>query len=146
MLALEHEAECTAAVLQPLHAQGHLSLAGLVAAGFDAAVIRAVDALTPRPGESRLDAAARASSDPIARAVRLAECTEEIDFTGMPGLSAQDYALIEEYRLVREVLVAGVLHEAAQGERAHVPIHAANAEGRPATPLRVARALTSGRG
>jgi len=134
MLALESEEECTAAVLQPLYEAGFLSLAALVAAGFAPAVIRAVDAMTPRPGETRLDSAARASTDPIARTVRLVECTEEMDFTGLPGLSASEYALIEEYRLVREVLVAGALHD---------PVHHAAAlpegsgrllEGEPARP------------
>jgi len=69
MFAVSTEFEMIAAVLHDVVEDTVVSLEDLQAEGFDPAVIRAVDALTKRSGESRLEAAKRAAADPVARHV-----------------------------------------------------------------------------
>lgn len=83
-----------------------VSLQDLQAEGFGAEVIAAIEALTKRPGESRLQAATRAAADPIARQVKLADNAENMDLSRIANPTARDIARIEEYAAVREILLA----------------------------------------
>jgi hypothetical protein len=82
-----------------------VSLQQLIAEGFPPQVIAAVDALTKRPGESRVQAAQRASTNLIGREVKLADNAENMDLTRIQNPSARDFARVEEYKVVREILL-----------------------------------------
>jgi len=73
MLAVESLEEQLAAILHDVVEDTSVTLGDLRAEGFPDSVIVAVEALTKRSGESRIDAAARAAANPIARRVKLAD-------------------------------------------------------------------------
>ena len=70
-------------------------------------VIEAVEALTKRPGETRLQAAARAAAHPIARAVKLADNAENMDLSRISAPTQKDHDRLREYQQVRALLEAG---------------------------------------
>lgn len=105
MLRVNSDDERMAAVLHDVIEDTSITLAQLSAEGFPAAVVEAVEALTKRPGESRLAAAGRAAIHPIARAVKLADNAENMDLSRIPHPSERDLARMEEYRAVRTLLL-----------------------------------------
>jgi GTP diphosphokinase / guanosine-3',5'-bis(diphosphate) 3'-diphosphatase len=104
-----------AAVLHDVVEDTPVTLEELAAEGFTPEVLRAVEALTKRPGETRLQAAARAAADPIALTVKLADNAENSDLSRIPNPTPKDLARLEEYARVRELLLA------AQAERVGKP-------------------------
>lgn len=106
MLRLQATDERIAAVLHDVVEDTPITLDDLRAAGFSPAVITAVDALTKRPGETRLQAAARAAADPVARAVKLADNAENLDLSRIENPTEKDYARLREYEQVRALLLA----------------------------------------
>ncbi len=104
MLRVHGEHERIAAVLHDVVEDTNVSLADLAAAGFAPAVLAAVEALTKRPGETRIAAAHRAAADPVARAVKLADNAENMDLSRIPNPTERDLARLEEYRAVRAIL------------------------------------------
>ncbi|MYM75290.1 HD domain-containing protein [Duganella sp. FT109W] len=105
MLRVATEHERMAAVLHDVVEDTDVTLHALAAEGFAPEVIAAVEALTKRPGESRMQAAERAAANPIARVVKLADNAENMDLSRIANPSATDYARLEEYKLVREALL-----------------------------------------
>ncbi len=99
--------EQMAAVLHDVVEDTDVSLQNLVDEGFPSCVITAVDALTKRRGESRLAAAHRAAADVIARQVKLADNAENMDLSRISNPTERDFARVEEYKLVREILLHG---------------------------------------
>jgi GTP diphosphokinase / guanosine-3',5'-bis(diphosphate) 3'-diphosphatase len=97
--------ERIAAVLHDVVEDSPVTLQDLADEGFSEPVLRALDALTKRQGESRLEAAVRAAADPIAREVKLADNAENTNLSRISNPSARDYERVEEYRRVREVLL-----------------------------------------
>lgn len=106
MLRLEGTDERIAAVLHDVVEDTEVTLAALTQEGFSQEVIAAVEALTKRPGESRLDAAARAAINSIARAVKLADNAENMDLSRIANPTKKDFARLEEYKAVRALLMA----------------------------------------
>lgn len=106
MLAVTTPDERMAAVLHDVVEDTAITLAQLVEAGFPHAVISAVEALTKRPGETRIDAARRAAANPIARVVKLADVTDNMDLSRIAAPTEKDYARLREYQQVRELLMA----------------------------------------
>lgn len=106
MLRLQATDERIAAVLHDVVEDTPITLDDLRAAGFSPAVLTAVDALTKRPGETRLQAAARAAADPVARAVKLADNAENLDLSRIENPTEKDYARLREYEQVRALLLA----------------------------------------
>ena len=106
MFAVSGEQERITAVLHDVVEDSPVTLDDLRAAGFDEAVILAVDALTKRPGESRLDAGRRAAVNPIARAVKLADVADNMDLVRIKNPTERDSARIREYEQVRAMLLA----------------------------------------
>lgn len=94
-----------AAVLHDVIEDTDWTLDDLRAEGFDAEVIAAVDALTKRPGETRVDAARRAAANAIAREVKLADNAENMDLSRIAKPTAKDYARLKEYEAVRAILL-----------------------------------------
>ena len=100
------EYEKMAAVLHDVVEDTAFTLEHLEREGFPDEVLRAIDALTKRPGETRLEAALRAAADPIARAVKLADNAENMDMSRIPNPTEKDYARCREYEQVRALLLA----------------------------------------
>jgi GTP diphosphokinase / guanosine-3',5'-bis(diphosphate) 3'-diphosphatase len=69
-------------------------------------VLQAVSALTKRPGETRADAAHRASRNALALAVKLADNADNMDLARIPQPTAKDWARLDEYKAVRAILLA----------------------------------------
>jgi guanosine-3',5'-bis(diphosphate) 3'-pyrophosphohydrolase len=85
-----------------------VTLSDLEAEGFSTEVLEAVEALTKRPGETRLQAAARAALHPVARMVKLADNAENMDITRIAEPTERDFARLREYEAVRAVLLGAI--------------------------------------
>jgi guanosine-3',5'-bis(diphosphate) 3'-pyrophosphohydrolase len=107
MLRCSTEHERMAAVLHDVVEDTPVTLAQLKDEGFPDQVLVAVEALTKRHGESRLEAAARALRDPIARVVKLADNAENMDLSRIAEPTEKDFARLKEYEQVRALLLAG---------------------------------------
>jgi (p)ppGpp synthase/HD superfamily hydrolase len=106
MLRVSTEYERIAAVLHDVVEDTEVTLEQLRTEGFPPPVLSAIEALTKRPGESRLQAAARAITDPIARVVKLADNAENMDLSRIANPTEKDYARLQEYEQVRAFLLA----------------------------------------
>lgn len=112
MLRLEREAERIAAVLHDVVEDTDVTLDRLRDEGFSDEVVAAVEALTKRDGESRLEAAKRAAEDPIAFKVKLADNAENSDLSRIANPNENDFLRLKEYEAVREYLMS----KAANGD------------------------------
>jgi guanosine-3',5'-bis(diphosphate) 3'-pyrophosphohydrolase len=104
MLRVSTPDERIAAVLHDVVEDTSVTLEGLRAEGFSEEVIAAIDALTKRTGETRIDAAKRAATNPIARIVKLADNAENMDLSRIRYPTEKDLQRIGEYQAVRSVL------------------------------------------
>lgn len=106
MLAVSGEHERMAAVLHDVVEDTPVTFEDLQREGFPAAVVDAVRALTKLPGETRLVAAQRAAANPVARAVKLADVTDNMDLRRLPAPTEKDLARLKEYEQVKALLLA----------------------------------------
>jgi guanosine-3',5'-bis(diphosphate) 3'-pyrophosphohydrolase len=106
MMRVATPEEMMVAVLHDVVEDTPVTLAQLEAEGFPAGVIKAVDALTKREGEGRLDAAQRAKVDPIARVVEIADNAENLDISRISSPTSRDFDRLKEYELVRKILLS----------------------------------------
>ncbi|WP_129782552.1 HD domain-containing protein [Peristeroidobacter soli] len=106
MLRVSGASERIAAILHDVLEDTPITLAQLASEGFSQEILEAVDALTKRPGETRLEAARRAAANPIARVVKLADNAENMDLSRISNPTQRDYDRLEEYQRVREILLA----------------------------------------
>ena len=106
MLRVDGEHEQMAAVLHDVVEDTSITIDDLAREGFPIEVLRAIAALTKLPGETRLEAAARAAADPVARKVKLADNAENMDLSRIPNPTEKDYARCREYEEVRALLLA----------------------------------------
>ena len=106
MLRVLGEHERMAAVLHDVVEDTSVTLEQLQREGFPGEVILAVRALTKNPGESRLEAAARAAVNPVARAVKLADNAENMDLSRISNPTQRDFDRLKEYEEVRALLLA----------------------------------------
>lgn len=95
-----------AAVLNDILEDTDVTEAQLQEMGFDQDVIVAVQALTKRKGETRLEAAKRAKANPIAREVKIEDNADNLDLSRLDDLTEKDLLRVREYVLVRKVLRA----------------------------------------
>ncbi|HEY9010135.1 MAG TPA: HD domain-containing protein [Devosia sp.] len=107
MLRVTTEFERMAAVLHDVVEDSDVSLEALSAEGFPDEVVSAVEALTKRPGETRIEAAHRAAANVLARVVKLADNAENLDISRIANPTQNDFARLEEYRQVRAILTSG---------------------------------------
>jgi GTP diphosphokinase / guanosine-3',5'-bis(diphosphate) 3'-diphosphatase len=105
MLAVKTPHERMAAILHDVVEDTPITLEDLIREGFPPEVVTAVQALTKQPGESRIEAARRAIADPIARVVKLADVTDNMDLSRISSPTEKDYARIQEYEQVRQLLL-----------------------------------------
>ena len=106
MLRVSSEHEQMAAVLHDVVEDTSITIDDLAREGFPIEVLRAIAALTKLPGETRLEAAARAAADPVARKVKLADNAENMGLSRIPNPTDKDHARCREYAEVRELLLA----------------------------------------
>ncbi len=106
MFAVRTKHEMMAAVLHDVVEDTPVSLEDLEREGFHVDVITAVDALTKKPGESRIEAAKRAGLNPIARNVKLADVTDNMDLKRISEPNDKDFERLKEYVEVRKLLIS----------------------------------------
>lgn len=104
MLRVNGAHEQMVGVLHDVVEDTAVTLDALRAEGFPDAVLAAIDALTKRPGETRMQAAARAALNPVALAVKLADNAENMDLSRIPHPTEKDVARLREYEEVRVFL------------------------------------------
>ena len=115
MFAVETPEEKMAAVLHDTVEDTAITFEDLREAGFPTEVLEAVQALTKKKGENRLEAAHRAAANPIALMVKLADVSDNMDLGRLPNPTKKDYARLEEYKKVRSLLEAAVQQRASPG-------------------------------
>ena len=108
MLRVSSPSEQMTAVLHDVVEDTDVTLQQLQEEGFSVAVLAAVDALTKRPGESRMEAAQRAALDPIALVVKLADNAENMDLGRIANPTEKDFARMREYEEVRAFLLSRI--------------------------------------
>ena len=113
MFAVQGEHERMAAVLHDVVEDSPLTFDDLAREGFPAVVIDALRALTKHAGESRVAAAHRAAAHPLARTVKLADVTDNMDLRRIAHPDARDFARLEHYAEVKAILQAAA--QAAAG-------------------------------
>lgn len=105
MAAVAPEEAKIAAVLHDVVEDGPgWSLERLRREGFSDAVLRAVDALTKRPGEDYPEFILRAAADPIAKLVKRADLVDNMDVSRLPEITARDLQRLEKYSRALAVL------------------------------------------
>jgi len=107
MLAVARPEEQMAAVLHDVVEDTSVTLDDLRREGFPPEIVDAVDALTKRQGEGRIEAARRAVANPIARAVKLADVRDNMDLRRIAHPTEKDYARLREYEQVKAILEKG---------------------------------------
>lgn len=105
MMNVHGETARIAAVLHDVVEDTDWTLEGLRREGFDDAVLRAVDGLTWREGEDYFDFCRRAGRDPVARAVKLADIEDNLDWNRISDPTEADYERMERYRKAKEMLL-----------------------------------------
>ncbi len=105
MLRVSTEEERIAAILHDVVEDTSITLEQLAEEGFSPTVVAAVEALTKRPGESRMEAAARAAENRVARTVKLADNAENMDISRIAHPTEKDFSRIQEYERVRALLL-----------------------------------------
>lgn len=105
MLSVTTLPERMAAVLHDVVEDTSVTLEMLRSEGFPVEVTDAVFALTKTKGEGRLAAARRAAANPIARVVKLADVTDNMDLSRISMPTEKDLARIDEYRQVQVLLI-----------------------------------------
>ncbi|SER22594.1 HD domain-containing protein [Giesbergeria anulus] len=105
MLRVSTEEERIAAILHDVVEDTSITLEQLAEEGFSPTVVAAVEALTKRHGESRMEAAARATENRVARTVKLADNAENMDISRIAHPTEKDFSRIQEYERVRALLL-----------------------------------------
>ena len=116
MFAVESPLEKMTAVLHDVVEDTDWTLDQLRKEGFPQEVVDAVDALTKREGETRVDAGRRAAINEIARAVKLADVNDNMRLTRITDPTAKDLARLEEYEAVKQILTTAKQADAAEDE------------------------------
>ncbi len=93
-----------AAVLHDIVEDADFTIEELRKEGFSESVLEAVAALTKQEGERRIDAASRAAGNKIARSVKLADITENMDLSRIENPSEKDYERMKDYVNVMKIL------------------------------------------
>ena len=98
MLAMSTDAERTAAVLHDVVEDSAVTIDDLRREGFSEDVVHAVDAMTRRGGEGYEEYVERASRDPLARRIKIADLDDNMNLRRLHGLEDQDRERMERYR------------------------------------------------
>ena len=104
MLRLRGAEEQIAGVLHDVVEDSDWTLDRLRAEGFSDAVVRAVDHLTRRDGETYPAFVDRAGADPVAARVKVADLEDNLDLSRIPEPSDADHARLARYARALAVL------------------------------------------
>ncbi len=94
------------AVLHDILEDTNTTVMELIGLGFSTDVIEAVQALTKKSGETRIEAAYRAVRNPIARAVKRADVADNMDISRISSPTPADFRRLEEYQQVYQILIS----------------------------------------
>ncbi len=97
MLSVETEQEQMVAVLHDLVEDTSYTLDDLRALGYSEAVVEALDCVTRRPEETYEEFILRASANPLARRVKLADLEDNMDIRRLPVVSEKDQERLNRY-------------------------------------------------
>ncbi|MFT4021650.1 MAG: HD domain-containing protein [Acinetobacter sp.] len=92
------------AVLHDILEDTDATVVDLISLGFSQDIISAVEALTRRDGESRIEAAWRAVKNPLAREVKLADVSDNLDINRISHPTERDFKRLKEYQQVQQIL------------------------------------------
>ncbi|MFG5779999.1 guanosine-3',5'-bis(diphosphate) 3'-pyrophosphohydrolase [Comamonas sp. J-3] len=106
MINVSGQLEKMVAILHDVVEDSAFTLDDLREEGFPPEVVDAVDALTKRPGETRIETAKRAALNLIARTVKLVDNGLNMDLSRTPNPTEIDFARHREYEQVRAILLA----------------------------------------
>jgi len=98
MLEMNDDESRMAAILHDTVEDGGVCFTDLHLAGFPDSVVRAVDALTHRDGETYEMYIERASKDPIAAVVKLADLRDNMNLDRIPWPTRRDVARLKKYQ------------------------------------------------
>jgi len=104
MLELKDEAGRIAAVLHDVLEDTSITVDDLREGGYSEEVLRALDALTRREGESYPEFIERVAADPLARRVKLADLADNLDADRLPEMAEADRQRMARYRAAWERL------------------------------------------
>lgn len=107
MLKMKTQTQQIVAVLHDILEDTNTTVVELITLGFSQEIVDAVQALTKKEGENRIEAAYRAVKNPIARVVKLADVTDNMDLTRISQPTFADLRRVEEYKQVQQILIAG---------------------------------------
>lgn len=74
--------------------------------GMQTHLVEAIVALTRHQGESRIQAAQRIVQNPIARVVKLADITDNMDLSRIQSPTMKDFERLKQYQQVRDILLS----------------------------------------
>lgn len=103
VLDIEHK---IVAVLHDILEDTATTIDELYRLGFQTHLIDAIIALTKQEGESRIQAAQRTVQNPIARVVKLADITDNMDLSRIQTPTMKDFERLKEYQQVRDILLS----------------------------------------
>ena len=106
MLSVNTLHERMTAVLHDVIEDTEITLEDLELEGFPLPVLEAVLVLTKRKGETRLSAAKRAAQNPIARVVKLADVSDNMNISRISNPTEKDFARMKEYEQVQALLLS----------------------------------------
>lgn len=98
--------EKTVAVLHDIIENTPMTVAQLRDFGFSQKVVNAVIALTKTDGMTRIEAAYQAKANPIARIVKLADLSDNMNIKRISNPTQKDYDRLEEYKQVKKILLS----------------------------------------
>ncbi|MEB3766755.1 HD domain-containing protein [Acinetobacter sp. MD2] len=93
------------AVLHDVLEDSDATATDLIALGFSNQIIHAIETLTRKTDESRIDAAHRACKNQLACAVKLADVTDNMNLKRIPTPTERDYSRLKEYQQVQKILL-----------------------------------------
>lgn len=97
MLRCQGESAQMVAVMHDLLEDTPVSLEMLRQEGFTDEVLRALEGVTRRPGESYREFVLRAKADPLARQVKLADLEDNLDVRRLSEITSRDAQRLERY-------------------------------------------------
>ncbi len=104
MLKLQGETERIVAVLHDVVEDSDWTLEGLRDEGFPAEVLEALDCLTRRENETYEAFVKRASTNPIARVVKIADLQDNMDLGRIDKPAERDLARVRKYQKALRLL------------------------------------------
>ena len=109
MLKMKTPEQQIVAVLHDILEDTDTTIVDLISLGFSQSIIDAIDALTKRPNETRIEAAYRTVKNALARTVKLADLADNMDLSRIPQPTQRDLLRVEEYKRVQDILLSSAI-------------------------------------